>query len=130
MIVDEDSIAMVGSSFHKHQGLRSYTLIYRAGYSVLAKITNRQKNLACRFISRRGPFVKSSSNVRIFAASSVLCCEQLVVQGLLHARVTEMAIFCYGMKSNVSRFQNIMIHGVQRQIDVGTNINTSCIPVL
>jgi hypothetical protein len=34
------------------------------------------------------------------------------------------------MKSDVSRFQkfeNIMIPGVKRQINIGTNINTSCI---
>jgi hypothetical protein len=122
----------IGVIGHNLKGLKEYTLIYRSGYNILAKISYQQKRLACIYISKHGPFVQSSTTNNCFCASSILCAEITILEGLRVARVPSIICFCYGMKSPVVtllKFDNIMTTGFHQQVDLGTNIQTSTIPL-
>jgi hypothetical protein len=107
-------------------------LIYRSGYNVLANMSLRQKLQSCRYISRYGPLVKASSTHNCFCASSTLCAENVILESLRVARVSNIVIFCYEMKCPVgtlAKFDQIMTRGLHRQINTGTNVETSAIPL-
>jgi hypothetical protein len=73
--------------------------------------------------------VQASSTQNCFCASSSICAEHVILEGLRVARVDNIVIFCYGMKCPVgtyTKFDHIMI---RRQIDISTNIAASAIPL-
>jgi hypothetical protein len=56
----------------------------------------------------------------------------LILKGLRVAGVKKIAIFCYGMKCPTAafeKFDNIMTTVVHQQIDIGTNVDCSTIPL-
>lgn len=80
------------------QSLPCFVPVGTCGFTIYAVATFEQKMAACQYISQHGPPVPPSSSVYLFSTSTLSVSSATLFEAFNMAKITTVAIFCYGMK--------------------------------